>query len=180
MLPSAAGIFGILYHGGERMNEVIRSWLLTVTGVSMMIAIAENLLPEGVYKKIVALAGGLALVLVTLAPVMGFDEKALRKEIDRFEEAVHDESEELKQRKDFLYESIIAERAQAYILDKANELGLHCQITVSVAWNEELPIPCSVVVKGSWNQDQRLALSELIETDLGIPKTMQRFEEAGQ
>lgn len=180
MLPSAVGIFGIVHHGGERMNEVIRSWLLAVTGVSMMIAIAENLVSEGIHKKIITLAGGLALVLVTLAPVMKFDEKALMKEVDRFEAAVHDESEELKLRKDFLYESIIAERTQAYILDKANELGMHCQIMVSVAWNEELPIPCSVVVKGSWNQDQYLVLSEFIETDLGIPRTMQRFEEAGQ
>lgn len=161
------------------MSEAIHNWILGLTAVSMILAITENIVQEGIYKRFAALAGGLVLILVTIAPVADFDVNVLMKDASRFEDAVYDEMENLELKKKFLYESVIAEHAQAYILDKASELGIYCEASVSVAWDEDGPAPHSVVIKGSCDHDQYLALSELIEMELGIPRALQRFEEAG-
>ena len=161
------------------MSELIRNWLVGITGASMLLAIAESMVPEGNGRKIVNLAGSLVLVLVAIGPIANFDVGLLTEEMKMFESEVQNRSEELTVKEDFLYENIIEEKTVTYILDKASELGIYCEASVSVAWDEDGPAPHSVVIKGSCDHDQYLALSELIEMELGIPRALQRFEEAG-
>ena len=75
-----------------------------------------------------------------------------------------------------LYESIIEEETGAYILDKAESLGVTCQVEVVVAWDDEIPQPRSACLTGTWTQAQRDALAEMMQADLGIPYERQSFE----
>ena len=160
------------------MIESIRAWLLGVVCAAMMIALAECLVPEGNVKRVLRMAGGMALVLAAVNPVLKLDEKVLTEITGDYSAEAQEYREELQKTQDILYESIIAENAAAYISDKAKELGVACSVFVTVAWDDEVPCLQSVRVKGMWTTEQRELLRNVIERDLGIPEAMQYFEES--
>ena len=49
----------------------VRSWLLGVAATALVVALAEAIAPEGSVKKVCKLAGGLALMLAALSPLVG-------------------------------------------------------------------------------------------------------------
>lgn len=159
------------------MTELIRNWLLGVTCAAMILALAESLAPEGSVKRICRLAGGLVLLLAAIGPVLKLDEADLTQITERYQLSAQEYSRELEAKNDFLYETIIEENAAAYILDKAEELGMTCRVSVTAEWEDGTPIPRSVTIKGTWTRQQREELSRLLEDDLGIPVPMQYFEE---
>lgn len=162
------------------MSELLKDWLLGMTGAAMLLALAENLTPEGGIKRMVSLVGGLVLILTAVSPILKLEKADLADLTGRFEQQASDRYESLKQENDFLFETIIEEKTAAYILDKAKELGMSCRVTVSAAWDGELPVPHTVKLIGSWSEPQKRALSSMIEEELGIPAALQYFEETGQ
>jgi stage III sporulation protein AF len=78
-----------------------------------------------------------------------------------------------------LYRSIIEDAAAAYIQDKAEEMGLSCQVAVSADYDEEGELYLrSVSVSGSWTEEQERQLSQMIEEDLGVAAQAQQLERA--
>lgn len=160
------------------MTELIRSWLLGITFAAMALAITEQLTPEGSVKRVCRLAGGLVMILVAISPVMKADGLVMSA-LTRYEADVGQFESELTRQQEILYESIIAERAEAYISDKAKELGITCRVKVTVAWNDGIPQLHTVVLYGIWEQAQMELLGEVIDTELGIPRSLQFYEENG-
>ena len=73
---------------------------------------------------------------------------------------------------------IIEQEYAAYIVDKAEELGILCQAEVTCS-NDENGVPCpwEVTTRGVWTEEKRAAVGRLLEGDLGIPPQRQYFEE---
>ena len=77
-----------------------------------------------------------------------------------------------------LYQSIIEEAAAAYIVDKAEEVGILCQAEVTFSCGEDgIPYPWEVTAWGVWTEEHRGWLSRLVEDDLGVPEQRQHYEE---
>ena len=76
------------------------------------------------------------------------------------------------------YQTIIENTAAAYIVDKAEELGIPCQAEVTFAYDED-GVPClwEVTARGTWTEGRREVLSRLLEDDLGVPVQRQYYEE---
>lgn len=162
------------------MSELIREWLLGISSAAILLALIDQIVPEGGAKKVVTLAGGVFLVLVAISPIIKIDESALKDLTGQYQSDVQERSEELRREQEFLFESIIEEQTAAYILDKANELGVSCRVSVTVAWSDEAPVPHTITLWGSWTKSQRDELRQWIETELGVPASMQHFEEFEQ
>lgn len=161
------------------MTELVRSWLLGITCAAMVLALAESLAPEGSVKRVCRLAGGLILMLAAISPVLKLEEADLKEITERYQTGVQEYREKLEEENDFLYESIIEENAAAYILDKAEELGISCQVSVTVAWTQEgVPQIHSARITGAMTQQQRSELSRILEQDLGIPVSLQYYKES--
>ena len=114
------------------------------------------------------------LLLVLLRPVLGADLEHLELDFDHYQAAVEERQEELADTQTEAMASIIAEQTEAYILDKAGELGL--EVTVRVETRTEgngIPVPWSAELTGSWSQ----ALASALETELGIPAERQGWPE---
>lgn len=159
------------------MMGVIREWLLGVTCSAMVMALAESLAPEGGVKKVCRLAGGLVLLLAAIGPVVKLDEDAMAKALAEYRVTAQDYSDSLAERNNLLYKTIIEENTAAYILDKAEEMGISCQVEVTYAYDDEgSPYPCSVTVRGSWTEEQQIHLSLFLENDLGISVQRQQLE----
>lgn len=160
------------------MMELMRNWLLGITCAAMVLALAENLAPEGSVKRICRLAGGLVLLLAAIGPVARLDEGDLARLTQQYQINAEKYEEELTRQQEILYESIIAEETAAYISDKAEELGITCRAEVTVAWKDGVPQPHTVILTGIWTVQQREALAEIIESDLGIVRSLQYYEES--
>ena len=141
------------------MMEAVRAWLTSVVLVSVLLSAAQSLIPPGTVRKAAGFTGGLILLLVLLRPVLGADLEHLELDFDHYQAAVEERQEELADTQTEAMASIIAEQTEAYILDKAGELGLE------VPWSAELT--------GSWSQ----ALASALETELGIPAERQVWHE---
>jgi len=160
------------------MTELLRGWLLGIICVSMILAVAEGLVPEGSVKRICRLSGGVVLLIVSVSPFVRLEEYDFGRLAAKYELDAQQYRESLEQEHDFLYESIIAERAEAYISDKAAELGMTCRVSVTVAWEGEyMPKLQAVRITGQWTSEQRERLESIIAEELEIPPALQYFEE---
>lgn len=160
------------------MTNLIRNWLLSMTCAAMAMTLAETIAPKGSVKKILRLTGGLILVLAVIGPVKDWDSSAFDNLTSSFQSTVQVYQEDLELQQEILYEGIIAENIAAYILDKAERLGMTCQVKVTVFRGEDgVYYPDQVTVTGTWTAQQKEELQDALESELGIPTSMQCFEE---
>lgn len=160
--------------------ELLRNWLLGVTCAAMVMALAEALTPEGSIRRICRLAGGLMLVLAAVDPLLKLDEDALSRALTEYRVTAKDYGDALVEKNNVLYKTIIEENTAAYILDKAEALGISCRAEVMFAYDGDgNPYPRAVNIFGRMTEEQRERLSNLMETELGIPRSQQNFERAG-
>ena len=150
------------------MMELLRQWLTGVTCAAIIVALADSLMAGGTVRKIGRLAGGLLLDLAVLSS------SSIRLEAEAVPAAEEAGLDMMK--------SIIGEETGAYILDKAEELGISCQeVQVTCAVEENgVPYPASVVVRGDMTQEEQALLSRRIEADLAIPAERQTYESGGE
>ena len=161
------------------MTELIRNWLMGVTCAAILLALAESLTPEGSVKRICRLAGGVVLLLAAISPVAKLEEADFARSTEQYQNRAEEYRDALDEETEILYESIIAEKTAAYILDKAEELGVTCQVSVTVGWEQDgTPRPAAVILYGLWTKEQKETLSHMITSDLGIPAAMQYFKES--
>lgn len=160
------------------MMELLRQWLTGVTCAAMIAALADSLTPAGTGKKIGRMAGGLLLLIALVQPVLEVDFSALASASVPLEL----EESELEKTNLELMKTIIGQETGAYILDKAEELGISCQgVTVTCSVTEDgVPYPSAVEIAGALTEEEREALGRVIETDLAIPASCQTYESGGE
>ena len=160
------------------MTELVRQWLLGVACTALILAVADSLAPVGSVKKVCRLAGGLALLLAAAGPLLRLDSGVLANMLEEYQTAVRGYEETLEEQYLLFYQTVIEESAAAYIVDKAEELGISCQAEVTFSYDEDgVPCPWEVTARGDWTDEARGALERLLEDDLGVPPQRQHYEE---
>ena len=161
------------------MLDIIRQWLLGITCVALVAALAESLTPPGAVRKVGRLTGGLVLLIAMLHPLMALDPDALTRALTEYRLELSTYSDELEEENRSLMKGIIEERSNAYIQDKAEEMGIQCQISVEVGEEGDWPVPESVTVFGSLSEEQQAELTQAIEVDFAIPAERQSYQSGG-
>ena len=132
----------------------VRQWLLGVVLTAFAGTLARQLAVGAKGQAMVRLTAGLLLTLAILRPIA-----ALRWEAPA---------------EGGLLAAVIEEKTAAYIWDKANELGLSCEVHVTTAAGESgIPLPDAVTITGSYSP----ALAACIEKEVGIPAGKQNWLE---
>jgi hypothetical protein len=154
------------------MIAAIRGWLLSVVAVSLLLSLAQSLVPEGSVRRALSLTGGLLLLLAMLQPLSHLDLAGLRPDFSGLAQEVSRRQSELERQSDSALAARIAQRTEAYISDKAGELGIVCSPRVTVKAGEDgVPLPWSAVLRGT----PSAVLADVIAEDLGIPKERQKW-----
>ena len=150
----------------------MREWLLGIVLTAFAGGLARQLAPRGREQAMVRLVSGLPLAELTGAAWEGEAlEAAAFRQRTREQEALYRKNQQE------VLAAIIAEKTEAYIWDKANRLGLACEVRVTTAAGESgIPLPDTVTIRGPYSA----ALALCVEEEVGVPaeKTIWLEEEA--
>ena len=156
------------------MHGVIRE----VCALSVFCGLAMSIMPEGSVKRVAGVLCTAALLITVLTPLRDFDIDSYALLLAKYKEeeaALTARGEEINER---LNRLVIEQEYEAYIMDKALELGLEgLAVDVEVQWSlEGLWMPYGASISGVCSQTGKEQLSALMAADLGIPYERQRWD----
>lgn len=144
----------------------MRSWLLGIVLTAFASGLARQIAPQGREQAMVRLTGGLLLTLAILRPLAGMDWEGPALEAGAFQARTEEQAAVYRKNQQQALSAIIEEKTEAYILDKAKQLGLACRVEVTAAAGESgVPLPDRVVIRGPYSQ----ALAVCVEEEVGVP-----------
>lgn len=156
------------------MIGAVREWLTGLMVVTMLLSVAQTLIPEGSVRKAASFTGGLILLAALLQPVLKTDLGRLRLDMGDYERAIGERQAELSSAGKEALAELIETKTAAYISDKADALGLSVEARVETKTGEDgVPVPFSVRLKGQRSGE----LASYIEGELGIPQERQVWSE---
>ncbi len=142
----------------------VRQWLLGVVLTAFAGTLARQLAVGAKGQAMVRLTAGLLLTLAILRPIAAL----------RWEAPAEGQASDYRKNQQEALAAVIEEKTAAYIWDKANELGLSCEVHVTTAAGESgIPLPDAVTITGSYSP----ALAACIEKEVGIPAGKQNWLE---
>ena len=146
-------------------------------GIPALLAALASLFPTSEsLRRITKLAGGIALTCLLFSPLVTFDYDAYAAALQDYhvsvstDGAVSDSSERLQR-------TVIESEMRTYILDKAAQCGAALDdAQVTLQWSTDgywYPQSVRLITSGPAAENSRLA--QIIEADLGIPRTRQEW-----
>jgi len=161
------------------MTEALQNYLLSVTAVSLLASSLLALVPKGGVRRVLSLLCGLAVILTVIGPLARLDAARMARAISQASMASDEAASGVEVKSRELVSAIIKEKTEAYILDKAGEMGFTPRVEAEMDDGGDYPCPCGVRISGSWDAAQREKLSSLIEADLAIPENRQVWSADG-
>ena len=155
------------------MREGLESWVRALAAAGLFTGAVLTLAPGGKLGRTLRLICALLLLAVLLSPLGRLDYSAYAEELSRQRLRGADLSGRGQQEALRLLGSIIQEKTEAYILDKAAERKLPAvKVRVTLAPGEEVPYPWSAEL---WmeNGEADAFLTDVLEGELGIPRARQ-------
>ena len=154
------------------MIGALREWLTSSVVVTLLLTVAQTLVPEGSLRRVAFFTGGLILLVTLLRPALGMDLKRLRLDMSGYEQALREAQEELSSASNMELAECIEERTAAYISDKARALGLEVSVRVKAAADGS-GLPEKAEITGVYSRE----LADFMTRELGIPAERQVWHE---
>ncbi len=153
--------------------EAVRAYLLSVTGSALVSAIILRLLHgKGSATNIGRMLAGLFVALTVISPIANVRLSDVLHILPNIsDDAKNAVAEGELAAKKALAESI-SERLEAYILDKAAQLGVTLSVRVELS-EDVIPVPLRVHLRGNISPYTKTKLQYMIEDDLGLNKEQQ-------
>lgn len=153
--------------------EGLRQYLFSLAAAALLCALVKSLVPKGKMERVVSMLCGVFLAMTALSPLARWELPDFAAQLSKVQIAAEEAKTgvEIRNREALL--AIIKEKTQTYIWDKANELGLDIEVTVTVETKDGCPYPSVVRINGPCTPSQRQALTAYIEENLAIGKERQ-------
>ena len=100
------------------MTELVREWLLGITGAAILTAIADGLMPEGGIKQAGKLVCGLVLLFAVLRPVAGENMTGLSERMSYDQQQIALHAQQLRKEADLPMKHVIEAELSAASMDK--------------------------------------------------------------
>lgn len=153
--------------------QPIAEYLLSVTGAAIISAVILRLLEgKGSAASIAKMLTGIFMAVTVIGPITQVrlsDALELLPDISADAQAAVSEGE--ASAKNALAESI-SSQLEAYILDKAAQLGVTLTVEVELS-DDIIPTPARVRLKGNVSPYAKTRLQDILRSDLGIDKENQ-------
>lgn len=153
----------------------MKTYILSIVAAAIVCAVTRSLLNEkSAAGQIVRLLGGLLMTITVIAPLADitfehitdyFDDLSI--ETDGYVESGETAAQESMK-------GIIKSQTEAYILDKANSMGLEIAVEV-VLDDSNNSVPCGVKIIGALSPYAKEVMGTYMEDTLGIAKENQQW-----
>lgn len=155
----------------------MRAYLISLTAAAILAALVRKLAPKNTAGQAARLGAGLLVLTAMLTPLGKLDLYGAAEDLTG--KAWRDplSAEETDRAANQLLEELITSQAEAYILDKAQALGLEITVEVDLRTEEYYSRPWSVRIRGQGEADQKAALEQYISEQLGIPEERQEWSD---
>ncbi len=152
---------------------MMKSYILTILIAAMICAAAGILLPPKTSAgQITKLLSGVLLIVTVISPLTNISFRHLTDYLNGLSSGAEGYVEDGRAAAQEQIDAIIKAETEAYILDKASQMGL--QIAVEVALDENNhSIPSGITVTGPLSPYTKEVLSGYITDTLGIAKEKQ-------
>ena len=156
----------------------VRLWLGSVLSASLVCALAGALMPPGAVKRVGKLTCALVLAAAVLSPLVRLDLEGGQRWLEDYFAALEARQAELSGQTAAGMKTIIEDRFAAYILDKAEQLGVSCtSARVECQVQGETLLPVHLWAGGVTDPEGRERLARALEEELGIPRAQQDYSE---
>lgn len=159
------------------MADIFGQWLHAVIYTGVVCSIALMLSPDGRVKNALKILCAVAMCAAIVSPLSELEFDAYSKAMARCKLDAEQYAGQGEQYSKNLNRTIIEDECRAYILDKADETGIElAEVTVTAEWSTDgywYPQSVRLVTSGPAAENSRLA--QIIEADLGIPRTRQEW-----
>lgn len=153
--------------------ESVRGYILSVICVGILCALVQLLVTgSGSVQSVIRFVSGIVLSVCVITPALDLENIELNTMFDTILADRQWIVEEGKQAAANELSQSLKEQTQAYILSKADAMGMAVRVDVTVS-NTVPPIPESVTIIGSVSPYGKMQLSQYISTELGIEKEHQ-------
>lgn len=153
----------------------MRAYLLRLTAASLLAAVLRRAAPAGGSGAAVRLGAGLLVLLTALGPLGEVSLMDAARSVAVWSYGDVLTTQTVDRAANSLMDGLISETAEAYILDKARELGVKMTAQVTTAIQEGYPVPWHVNCGGDYSETERHELSRYISRELGIPEQRQEW-----
>ena len=155
--------------------EGLRQYVISITTAAMICGMIISLLTKSKSLPVIKVLCGLFLTLSVLKPIanINLDQVISQWDLDHLTQgkSVISTGEEIANES---LAQIITAETEAYILDKAEELGAALQVKVFLKEGTP-PVPDSAIIRGTISPYVKQNLMDMMESDLGIAKEKQRW-----
>ena len=156
------------------MMAAAREWLTAVAAVTLLLSVAQLLVPPGSLWEIASFVGGLILLAAMMQPLLKIDLSDIQLDFSSYQGTVEQRQAELENTQKEELTSLIEAETEAYISDKAKSMGLTLKVRVTAEMGKSgVPVPVQAELTGPWSD----TLSGWLETELGLPAERQVWNE---
>lgn len=148
--------------------------MMGIFAAALLTAVAMVITPKN--KKIVALAGGLIMILAAVKPLGELTYQDISAQIAKYQIKADELRSGINVGNAEIMALIIQEQTEAYILDKAAELGLEIEVEVTTQQaSDGWPYPTDVKVTGQLSESDIQRLGRIISEDLAVAPDRQEW-----
>ena len=156
--------------------DQIRAWLMAVITVSVVIAVAQSVMPPGGVRQVGGLVCGLVLLCVVARPLCALEGVSVVRFLEDYSDSVQTQRQELEQQVERSRKEVIEEFCGTYIEEQAEQLGVGCRVEVDCVLSEDgLWVPVKARLWGAFDDVTQSRLTQLLELELGILPLAQTY-----
>ncbi len=165
----------MFYEGGVFGVSAIFQYLVCVIASALLGSLVQQIAPPGTAGRVAKLACGLLVMLCMISPVLRLDSGKIAAWISELELQKDAAFTGIEVQTKDLQADIISDKVEAYVLDKAESLGLQIEAEVSMNTEGTYPYPDGITIRGAFTQGQKALLQSYIEENFAIPEDRQVY-----
>ena len=150
----------------------LREYLVSIVSASMLSGILIRLTRNSASGEIVRMLCGIFMTIILIQPIVGKKEMIWESELQGFGKQAEAISREGIAEAESIRKEFIKQRVEAYISNRAETIGAEIQASVSLG---EDCVPVSVRITGKISPLNRSRLTQVIVSELGIPREQQEW-----
>lgn len=154
----------------------MKSYVISIVAAAVVCAVTRSLLSEKTAAgQIARLLSGILMTLTVVAPLANITFDNLTGYLDGLSLAADGYVEDGKAAAQDSVAEIIKSQVEAYILDKADSMGLEIAVEVALDDGNDT-VPCRVTITGTLSPYAKEVMSAYIEENIGVTKENQRWK----